>query len=290
MRVKWLIAGYGSEDRRKKQTRLCYAAQEAGAEAEVIPYDDLLNSIYERSTEQACIYVDGPIMLTLRVPRTRPFWIPGSWHDPEQYRCMSYYANWGKYITQQHYAFMPVRELRRRAEWVYEEFGGDKRQVFIRPDYGEKSFTGKVIAEENFKKWWAFDDIEQLDPKTCVVVSPCKNLTREYRLVISDSKVVTGSSYYMDGHHIEENLNLQDDRDLIIEFAEKVASDEPPNLPPVYVMDIAKEVEDSEVRYSVLEVGCAAAAGFYEADYVAIAKAITEQAEKEYYSYQYMAD
>jgi hypothetical protein len=277
MQVKWKIALYGSERKKIEAQKLHYSVQEFGRQSELIDLETMWNDLLTLDKTEDCVYLDGPIRCTLLTRQNRPNWIPGSWHDPEHYRCMTYYAHWGKYITQQHYAFLPLGEVYRRRDWIYEAFGKDG-QVFLRPDYGEKLFTGQVVAVENFKDFWVHQRLDVEDPRTICVVGQPKEIVKEYRLVMLNGKVMAGSLYAIGRSFCTEPLEEQEDKEAIIEFAETVAKDNPPALPRCYVMDIAKEPS----CYSVLEIGCVAAAGFYDANLVKVAEAISTAAEQDW--------
>jgi hypothetical protein len=279
MSVKFKIGLYGSDKRKLELQKFHYAAQEAGAVSELIDLESMYNELYEYSNETACVYLDGPIQCTLQVPHKRPNWVPGSWHDPEQYRCMTYYAHWGKYITQQGSIFLPLGEVYRRRDELFASFGNNDGHIFLRPDYGEKKFNGQLVAVENFKDFWIYENLDTADPRTICVVSTPRKIFREFRLTIHDRKVAAGSMYGLRRNFLTEPLDELDIRMKLIDYAEQVASDNPPPLPSCYVMDIA---EDDDGNLSLLEIGCIAAAGFYASDMVAIAKAIVQAAEKEY--------
>jgi hypothetical protein len=282
MPVKWKIALYGNETQKKGQTKLYYSVLEYGKEAELLDLETMWNSLLEVDMEKGCIYLDGPIRCTLLAMKNRPNWVPASWHDPEMYRCMSYYGHWGQYITQRNYAFLPLGEMYRRREWVYETFGDKNGHVFFRPDYGEKKFNGQLVAIEHFKDFWIHANLDHEDPKTpCVVCSP-REILSEYRLVMLNGKVMAGSTYAVGRNYLIEPLEAQPDMEDIVRFAERVASDNPPPLPRCYVMDIAKEPSG----YSLMEIGCVAAAGFYASNLIKVAEAISTAAEQDWEEHQ----
>ena len=120
-----------------------------------------------------------------------------------------------------------------------------------------------------------------MDQKSPVIVSRPVKILKELRLVMLNGKVKAGSTYSIQKHMIMEPLDEQSDKTTIIDFAEMVAADNPPPLPRCYVLDVAL----TEVGYQVMEIGCVAAAGFYKANLVDVAKAITEAAEQDWEAY-----
>ncbi len=275
MKAKWIISRLSSD---RAMWNLSYAVQEADREVEVLSIDECLTQLYEPNNEVACKVVIGTILVTKTAKENRPNWIPGSWHIPDVFKCSNYYSYWGKYLTQKNYAFLPLGEVIRRKEWIYATFAKDE-SLFIRPDYGEKSFNGEVVSIEHFEEWvehvqsgWA------VPMNTMCVVSSIEKIGRELRLVIADGKVVTGSVYKVGRGVFWDSLEKQTDSMAIVEFAEKVVADNPPSLPSVYVLDVG----ETDGVYSVIEVGCFCCAGLYECDLRKIASKVSEAAEKEF--------
>lgn len=280
MKTKFKFCLYGDSKTKKEITTLSYTANELGFNSELISLEDFLNEVSVKDKdykkEDGPIFVHGPTSITTRVYRNKN-WIPSSFHNIEIYKCSNYYSYFNKYLTQKEYCFLNLSELIRRKDWVYKTFAKDDH-VFIRPDYGEKAFNGELVAIENFQNFIDFNDLNSLNKTSLCVVSKPETIKQEYRLIILDKKVVSGSLYKDNRNVILENLDNLPNKNRIVEFAEKSLEEIDDSFPPIFVLDIAFDGED----YSVLEFGCISCAGYYESNRHEIIKAINLASIKEY--------
>jgi hypothetical protein len=202
---------------------------------------------------------------------------PGLWADFEGAR--SYYSHWGHHLLSPNgYVMLPLAEIKRRRQWVYEQFGKDG-SVFIRPDDNAKSFAGEVVAEEHFDRWYSQTGCYDEDiTRLCIVARP-KRITAEWRLVIADRKVIAGSLYRRNGLVEQEGVYSSKVR----EKAEEIASGEF-SPAPVYVMDIAEVDPPTRMlpSYHLVEIGAINTAGLYEMDMQPVVEQCSEVAVREY--------
>lgn len=282
MQCKWIITRYGQDE---DIQRLAYAVEETGRKAEIKSLKQMVEDFLDNpSQEKDCVVVTGTCTITRNMSRCRPQFYPGCWHNPDIMKCSNYYAHWGKHITQQGYAFYPLGEIKRLRDEIYDRFGvpdqyGDGKRVFIRPDEGEKIFTGEIVSLYYWKSWLDMLEMANVPNNTLCVVSKPLKIAKELRLIVRRGKVVTGSTYRM-SEVIEYNA-LEDlpDKERIVEFAETVCKDAFPDLPPVFCFDIAIEEND---RISLLEIGAVNCAGYYSCDLKKIVTAMSEEAEAEW--------
>lgn len=278
MNAKWLICNLGKDDHIQQ---LFYGVKESGREAEVVSLKEFAEMVETLDEQRACIVTAGSIWMNGEIRKMRPNWV-GNWHDESLYDCTRYYSCWGPYITQQNYLMLPFAEMCRRKDWLYSTIGeGDK--VFFRPNSGGKEFTGAAIDKGCFDSWAKHVSGVEFSHEVlrkdllCVAAKPLK-INKEFRLLIKNGKVVTGSTYRMAMHSWMEPLEDAGEKDDIIKFSEDLLAKNLMKLPPVHVLDIAVEMD----RISVLEVGCFCCAGLYKCDRRKIALAVSEAAEEEY--------
>lgn len=274
MKAKWLIVDVGKQE---ALTQLFYGIQEAGRTAEVISLKDFNEMTEALDEKRDCVVSVGSIWSNTVLKKMRPNWI-GNWHDESLFTCRRYYSFWGQNITQKDYVMLPLAEIERRKDWVYDKVGIED-EMFIRPDSGAKEFTGEVVSRSAFDAWLNRNKQYNTRDLLCVVAPP-QRIDRELRLIIKDKKVISGSTYKIAKHVAQYALGPLEDREMdkVVAFAEEVLAGESPPLPPVHVLDIAVQGD----RISVLEVGCFCCAGLYFNDRRAIAEAVSEAAEAEF--------
>lgn len=131
---------------------------------------------------------------------------------------------------------------------------------FIRPVENSKLFTGQVVDRETFS------ELQSVHYKSTerIMISPIKEIDKEYRVFVVDGKCVTGSSYVINGiYNADEAIN-----DDIVNFVEQVHSRFP--ISKAYVIDIAKVGND----YKVIEYNNINTSGLYGGDEFKLVKAI----------------
>lgn len=280
VKAKWIICDLGRDSDIKS---LFYGVQECGREVEVLSLKETYEILEVPDNERKCIVTSGSIGMNELRRKTKPNWV-GCWHEELLFNCSTYYANWGQYVTQQRYVMLPFAAIKPYKNWLYENstLAHDGGDLFFRPNSGAKEFDGARISPGRFKAW--YDDTEDILKTKGIplnllcVIAEARDLFREYRLVIKNGKVVTGSLYRLSGHIAQEPFEESFEKDIVKEFAEKALADNPPRLPPVHVLDIAMD----STGPSILEVGCYCCAGLYDSDRRKIALAVSEAAEEEF--------
>ena len=198
---------------------------------------------------------------------------PFAWCDWELLSCKSYYAHYGKHILQQLYGFYPIKEVARLKETLYSVYGINDR-IFIRPDANNKTFTGGLVKHNRFNDYFAIAaDYDQKPDMLCVIGRP-ERIHCEWRFIVADKKVITGSQY-MDGTAFSISPHYPDGA---AEFVEKIVKEWQPH--PIFVVDVAA----TDNGYKLVEIGMVNGAGFYACDYRAIVKVCSEVAEREFYN------
>lgn len=202
-------------------------------------------------------------------------WIPGVYYNIDKYNCTSYYPVFGKYLLNSNYIMLPFGELSRQKEYLYEKVGED-RSIFIRPNMGDKIFTGQVVYKEYFDKDIKLMGFYDIDPSELVVVAEPYNLKAEFRFVIVKNKVVTGSLY-------KENNIVGSEATYTTEayeLASKLATMYSPDR--VWVIDICLTKGGS---YKLLEIGCFSCAGMYMCNRTKIVESVSAAAKEEWDEY-----
>lgn len=206
-------------------------------------------------------------------------WVPGVWFDTDSLACHTYYSHFGEYLLQEHYAMMPLSEIRRQKHWIFDTFALDGG-LFIRPDSQLKRFAGQVITEDGFDKFWS-EAMVYGNPETLAVVAKARNVINEWRFVIADRKVISGSGYIRGG---EVEINKDYPKEAA-EYAEKIANSVDWQPHPIYCMDIC-EITHPVTEYRLLEIGSVNTCGLYDCDLQSIIEKASEIAEREWLELQ----
>lgn len=227
--------------------------------------------------EGDCVVVYGSINLVKRLLERNPWaktaWHPTAWMTLKNLECVSYYTYWRKHMLVRENAFVTWQMLKDDKEFYYERLSIDD-SIFVKPNANLKLFTGKVVPIDDFEHFHRMEtDCYDVSPDTlCVIARPYK-LSHEWRFVVCEGEVVTGSQYRRDGvqsltSEVDENARA---------VALKVAKD-PWQPDPAYVVDVARSGDE----YGLLEIGAVNCAGMYECDASAFVNALSELAEREY--------
>ena len=195
-------------------------------------------------------------------------WDLGLWCTWDNYCCTTYYAHWGEYTFNQDYYLMPLADFNRKrcaADTLISR--ACLTSLFVRPDTGDKPFTGQVFTDEEFKgKLWEIST-EGMKSSDLLLISSPKMIEREWRVVCSRERVITGSRYKTAGM-VDYRRELPDDVRL---FTEKVIATDYWQPDPIYVVDICR---DRNGKLWLLEIGAFNVAGLYHCDFNLIVEAV----------------
>ena len=191
---------------------------------------------------------------------------PFVWCDWELFNCNTYYNKLNNFILQEDAIFHKLDDIER--DWLYK----NSTDLFFRPNDNEKSFTGIVIGKNRFESWRTqLYEIYNVKPDLLVVSSSVRKIYSEWRMIIVNGKVVTGSLYKHDwGLNIQPGYPQE-----VAEFAETVAKQWSPH--PVYVLDVGA----TDNGYKVVEIGPFNYAGLYACDARKIVNAINDLLEND---------
>lgn len=271
MKAKWLIEHF--DDRNSTQL-LAAEVERQGYECEFIKYLPYMSGSINVYDRQDCVITQTAINMALQIQRDKPMWIPGPWLTACKYKCSEYYAHLGKYLFNDKYIMMPRAEVLRNIDTLF-EWAGAGDAIFMRPDSGLKSFTGKVFTRHNFDTDWIWVE-EYTDPTSLVVISTPKNIGFEWRFVVADKQVITGSQYCVNGEHSCSPIYPEEAQALAQEIAEIYSPD------TMSVIDIC---QGADHKLYLLEIGSFSCAGLYSCDMEKIVEHASRIALSEWETY-----
>lgn len=255
----WLIeAGvYGAE-----VSPLLAEIRRQGMVADVVPHQALKKGVDlavagRLLAEGDCVIGYGTFPFARQIQLHRRC-VPGAWCNPEKLDCTAYFAHFGKFLLNQNYAIMPGVEAIRQQGWLFEVFSKDD-MVFARPTGCHKLFTGRCIAREDFAGALA---PTRYDPSTLVVIATPKEIEKEWRLVVSEGRVVAGSQYAEKG--VKSVAAGCPDR--VRAFAEAMLAEVRWQPDPLFMLDVC----ECEGRLWLVELNGFSCSWLYECDVAAV--------------------
>jgi len=267
MNVKWLLErDIFDED----LLPILMAIKDQGFEYRIVTYIPFESGEFDQFAEDECVFCYGSLNLMKQLKEKKK-WVPGPIINLPNFECTLYYTYLGKYLLNKDYMMMPLAEMQRRGREIAEIFGGDS--FFVRPSSGFKPFTGDVLTVDDWDSQMEWIDNFTRKDEMVVVSSP-KTVTVEYRFIVSDKKVLTGSRYGTgrEGSLCKKEFNqcVQDWEPTNIEtvnpqealkLAQVVAAEkwEPDRM---YVIDIG----ESDGKMHLMEINSLSASGWYACD------------------------
>lgn len=157
----------------------------------------------------------------------------------------------------------------------YSNLFADK-SFFMKPNSGGKTFTGLVLTPDNHT--FEFNSLDKLSSavnNTLVALSPVAKVVEEYRFIIIEQKVVSGSKYFYN-QKLDMSPTIPNN---VTDFAQAFAHlplEQKPDI--AFVCDVGV-LEDGSLK--IVELNALSTADFYMSDPVAIFKALQIAYQKE---------
>lgn len=288
MKVKWLLESDVFEEGLEY---LQQAITDQGMEYKICNYVPFQQGgkfldLFEKTD---CVVFYGSLQFASQVQKYAP-WIPGVYRTLANYDCTYYYPRLNKHLLNEKYIMLPFGELERRKDFLFSVLSEDNC-LFVRPSSGYKTFTGKVVSQETWKRDVELFGFYEVKPEELVVVANPQNLTGEWRLVVVEGKIITASQYRNELSHLGGLTKFVGGApDDILAYAQQVLDETQFAPDPVWCLDMCRTLK-GEIK--VLEIGCFSCAGLYMCNKEAIVKEIGRIALREweeYYSDQILVE
>lgn len=193
--------------------------------------------------------------------------MPGLLHL-DNYQCSNYYLEIPEEkLLNSDFLLLPWWKLKRSRYNVFEYLNADR--LFIRPNSGEKLFTGTTIGHKWFKK--ELEIIEGLpssnfDQQDLVLVSSFKDVWNECRFLMQKNNIISFSPY--GDWETDENI---EDFSIVNIYGDLVASNRyyPDSF---YTIDVCMTPGGPQI----IELNSFVSAGLYEMDYSLVVKAVED--------------
>jgi hypothetical protein len=263
--VKWAIST--SAFKREGFPKLESALDRAGIE--------YFHSDYNEDTRQysdipygtdECVVMYGPIQFIRKKDKG---FVPGAFGFKKDTNT-SYYMS---QLPRHHFfnddaIYLPFGMISSRKDMLETIFGD---RIFIRPDSGFKSFTGFAVKIQDLDfELSSLKQTKNPGPHEMCLIAKAKPIHGEYRIIVCDQKIVTGSQYRWDGK-MDIRIDVHHDA---WSFAEEFVAKAEWQLDTCYTVDIF--LSDDGPRIG--EFNSFASSGLYNCDMDAIVKAVSEAA------------
>jgi len=245
-------------------------------------YDDLCGKTFkewitDKFTDKDIVVFHGSLQHGMQLSHLPIY--PGTFMTIDKYECYKYYGYYGDNLLNEDYMMMGLNDVLRNKERIFDRY--DNPKVFIRPSDGFKSFAGQLLSYRNFEQ--EFNVLLQsyggIDMESLVLISGLQEIKEEYRFVVVDGKLISGTTYFD-----SENVGTYDPHydkictdEKAIKFADKMVGLYQPDK--AFTIDVCKTGND---EYKLLEIGSFNCASMYGNDYGKIVDAVNLLAVKEY--------
>lgn len=219
-----------------------------------------------------CVIFHGCIGLVERI-QSETDWLPGFYGNFDRLACNSYFPAFGEFLLNSQYAMLPFREVRRLKGCLFDSLGHDG-QFFMRPNSPKKLFAGMLIRRDHFEKDYELAAFYDVPDQELVVVAPAQRLQSEWRFVVVDGRVVSGSCYRNEDRPCRITGATPD----AMQFAEMVASN---GWSPdrAWTIDVALTMTG---EYRLIEIGSFSYANLYACDFHAVVDAVQKVAVEDW--------
>lgn len=271
MNVKWIVEDFNEDT---GFDSLAKEIMNQGMDCQIINTKDNIKVDLGRYSKDDCIMVQSSFEFADGISKVKDF-LPFRFFTPKNYKCTSYYKYYGDFLFNSDYVLMTRSEVKRNIDFLVRILGEKETgRIFIRPDSGMKSFTGMVFINRKdlFEYDWNMVEYNTFDNDILVISSP-KKIANEYRFVVVNGVVITGSLYRSDYDTVFQTIN-EDDFELF-NFAQKMANLYQPDL--TYTLDIVR-TENND--YKLIEINSFSHAGLYKCDMAKIVKEVSKLAKR----------
>jgi len=284
--VNWIIDKYLFDE---YEDRLSIAIK--NSDSNVYFYDDLCGLTFReyitsKFTDKDIVIFHGSLQHGMQLSHLPIY--PGTFMTIDKYECYKYYGYYGDYLLNSKYMMMGLNDVIRRKMEIQHQLvpsrGNPYQDIcrfFIRPSNGYKTFAGQTIVWGKIEE--EINILSQsyggIDPETLVLLSNTQEIKEEYRFIVVDGKLISGSTYF-DSENVgtlNPHYNKICTDEKAIEFVDKMIGLYQPDK--AFTIDVCKTGND---EYKLLEIGSFNCASMYGNDYDKIVEAINKLVIKEY--------
>jgi hypothetical protein len=268
MKIRWIVENFVGDNGYEE---LIEEIRKQGMECTVL---DITNH-FELKTglikDDELIIFQGSIQL-FRKLKEELSCKPMGWMTDSNYLCSNYYPHFQKYLFNDKHVFTTVSGLKHNKFWFYSIFGKEAL-IYVRPDGGDKTFTGQLIDLQDFDKFFSSGTRCSAKDTDMVVVSSPKNILGEWRFICTNEKeIIAMSCYQYQGQRTYIPSAPVEATKLCKEILSVGWYPD-----PFFTIDIC---QDSDKNFWMIEMNSFTCAGMYGANKELIVKRVSEIVSK----------
>jgi hypothetical protein len=268
--VSWIVENFSEGE---DITNLIACLRDKGIPTTVIGRKNGFEYKHITHTDQ-CLVFYGSINMARIIENHCKTCKPVTWADPTSFLCSSYYPRFSEFLFNDKHAFMKIKDLRTSMWDVYSKFGRDA-MIFIRPDSGDKTFSGQLLDVQDFESFFVNAIKCSATDEDQIVVSTPKNILGEWRYLVSQNEIIAVSCYRFH----QKTALIPSAPEPATKLVKKILDSAA--LPAIVcAVDIA---EDSDHNYWLMEFNSFNSCGLYAMNVEPIVNKITQIAWHEYY-------
>ncbi len=227
--------------------------------------DDWWSSGQWPPLEGEAVVFHGSLANAARVHEELP-WRPGSYCDASAFHCTAWYEAARPWLLHGEWRVASAEQLCDDPVAVTQGLTDAEGRVFVRPDSPLKPFSGRVLRAAEIEPakldhGYYFEDLT-----IPVVVAPVRSITREWRFVVVDKRVVAGCEYEASSRS-PAGGGLADDASAL---AAQIAAAFP-SPADVFVLDLCEV--DGQLK--LIELNPFGGADLYECDAAVVVGAVS---------------
>lgn len=281
-KVHWLLQNDTFKENLEPLKNAIITSGASFKEEKYVPFlevrDDLYKLFWDGSKLPPCVIFYGSINFAQQIQRSVP-WVPGTYCNAKHLECTSYYPHFEKYLLNVPYCMVPVGSLledNSQRRFIFDTFGYADT-IFIRPNRGNKLFAGMTVSQSEITRELHYCITRSgVLENELVLVSRPRRIAREWRFVVANNEIVTGSQYLVNG-----NLEVSEDTGnagIFLRMVLDVVKWEPDR---VFVVDVC----ECNGQDYILELNSFSCSGLYACDKRKVVDAVNKVATAEWQEY-----
>lgn len=221
-----------------------------------------------------CVVFYGSINMAPIITNHLNTCFPVVFENFDKFKCSSYWPHLSSFLFNDKHELISFGKFKENKFDYYSKYGKDA-MIFIRPDDGNKTFSGQLLDLQDFERFINNNIVCNAKDEDLIVVSTPKNIISEYRFIVTDKKQILGKSCYKFNQKLTTVPGAPEGATNIVRKILDVG-----HYPArVFAIDI---VEDEDRNYWLMEFNSFNSCGLYAADKTTIVKEVSAIAMEEY--------